>query len=519
MIDRRAAGFSLPHKPLMVRAARGIGFMMRGYWARRIGLALAVVLYGTVHSIASPWAEVGDNQLRGDIELLAAAGVIDGITTHWPLPWQSIVKDLRDNPLAGQPASVRAAAARILARARAENRPGLSASLDIDATNRPGLVYSFDGMGRGEGQAQFVLDYNSQSAAARLAIGGITQNFRGNSTKLMPDESYIAQKAGPLLLYGGYMSQWWGPGWVSALSLSNNARPMPKIGLERLDTSASTWPILRWLGPWQAQFFVGMLDGPRIQRDTFYNGLRFTFNPAPGLEIGLARTEEFCGQGHSCVPLRDYFDVNNDPAHTNKTNDEGLIDIKYSRVLGGVPTQVYMQLMNEDSSPFTHSGTSHLFGASIFVPIRENPIRITAEYTDSLSTLDIFSFGDYLHGFSYTNSTYPDGMRYRGRTIGFSLDSDSRLYSLQGAWADSGGRFYQLTFHHANISDPLISLGGLTATNIVTAAPVTINLGEVKVTLPYRWLKLDLAGRLQDDQPRPHHGFSASFEVGFRIGL
>ena len=493
--------------------------MMRGYWARRIGLALAVVLYGTVHSIASPWAEVGDNQLRGDIELLAAEGVIDGITTHWPLPWQSIVKDLRDNPLAGQPASVRAAAARILARARAENRPGLSASLDIDATNRPGLVYSFDGMGRGEGQAQFVLDYNSQSAAARLAIGGITQNFRGNSTKLMPDESYIAQKAGPLLLYGGYMSQWWGPGWVSALSLSNNARPMPKIGLERLDTSASTWPILRWLGPWQAQFFVGMLDGPRIQRDTFYNGLRFTFNPAPGLEIGLARTEEFCGQGHSCVPLRDYFDVNNDPAHTNKTNDEGLIDIKYSRVLGGVPTQVYMQLMNEDSSPFTHSGTSHLFGASIFVPIRENPIRITAEYTDSLSTLDIFSFGDYLHGFSYTNSTYPDGMRYRGRTIGFSLDSDSRLYSLQGAWADSGGRFYQLTFHHANISDPLISLGGLTATNIVTAAPVTINLGEVKVTLPYRWLKLDLAGRLQDDQPRPHHGFSASFEVGFRIGL
>ena len=86
--------------------------MMRGYWARRAILALAIFLYGTVHSLASPWAEVGDNQLRGDIELLAAAGVIDGITTHWPLPWQSIVKDLRDNPLAGQPASVRAAAAR-----------------------------------------------------------------------------------------------------------------------------------------------------------------------------------------------------------------------------------------------------------------------------------------------------------------------------------------------------------------------------------------------------------------------
>jgi len=488
--------------------------MMRGYWVRWVSLALAVILYGTAQSFASPWAEVGDNQLRGDIELLAAAGVVDGITTHWPLPWQSIVKDLRDNSLAGQPASVRAAAARVLSRARAENSPGLSASLGIDGASKPALIYGFDGMGRGEGQAQFILDYNSQSTAARLAIGGFTQNFRGNTTKLMPDESYIAQKAGPLLLYGGYMSQWWGPGWVSALSLSNNARPMPKIGLERLDTSASTWPILRWLGPWQAQFFVGLLDGPRQQRDTFYNGLRFTFNPAPGLEIGLARTEEFCGQGHPCSPLRDYFDLNNDPSHINKTNDQGLIDIKYSRVLGRVPTQIYMQLMNEDSSPFTNSGTSHLVGASVFLPLSDHPIRLTAEYADSVATLNIFSFGNYEYGVSYNNSLYTDGMRYRGRTIGFSLDNDSRLASLQGSWSDSGGRFYELSLHHASIGSSH-SLGA----NILTPTPVTINLAEARVSLPFRWMKLDLAGRLQDDQLRPRHGFAASLEAGLRIGL
>lgn len=493
--------------------------MKRGYWVRRVCLSLAFILYGTVRSLASPWAEVGDNQLRGDIELLAAAGVIDGITTHWPLPWQSIVKNLRDNSLAGQPASVRAAAARVLSRARAENSPGLSASLGIDAASKPGLVYGFDGMGRGEGQAQFILDYNSQSTAARLAIGGITQNYRGNTTKLMPDESYIAQKAGPLLLYGGYMSQWWGPGWVSALSLSNNARPMPKIGLERLDTSASTWPVLRWLGPWQAQFFVGLLDGPRQQRDTFYNGLRFTFNPAPGLEIGLARTEEFCGQGHPCAPIRDYFNFNNDPAHTNRTNDQGLIDIKYSGTLGAVPVQGYMQLMNEDSSPFTHSGTSHLFGMSVFVPTRESSVRLTAEYSDSVPTLNIFSFGDYLYGFSYSNSTYVDGMRYRGRTIGFSLDSDSRLLTLQAAWNGGSGRFYELSLHHAQISDAKISLGGPAASNIITTSPVNVNLAEARVTVPFRWLKLDLAGRLQDDQPRPQRGFAASFEANLRLAL
>src|ERR1700759_2406544 len=115
-------------------------------WAGRIGLALATSLYLTLPSFASPWAEVGDNQLRGDIEILAAAGVIDDVTTHWPLPWQSLVEDLKGNALAGQPAGVRAAAARVLAHARSENSPGLSASLTLDAATTPSVVYGFDGM-------------------------------------------------------------------------------------------------------------------------------------------------------------------------------------------------------------------------------------------------------------------------------------------------------------------------------------------------------------------------------------
>jgi len=105
-------------------------------------------------------------------------------------------------------------------------------------------------------------------------------------------------------------------------------------------------------------------------------------------------------------------------------------------------------------------------------------------------------------------------MRYRGRTIGFSLDNDSRLLSLQGSWSDSGGRFYELSLHHANVSN-IHSVG----VNILTPTPVTINLAEARVSLPFRWMKLDLAGRLQDDQLRPRHGFAASLEAGLRIGL
>jgi hypothetical protein len=257
-----------------------------------------------------------------------------------------------------------------------------------------------------------------------------------------------------------------------------------------------------------------MLDGPRIQPDTFYNGLRLTFHPLEGLEIGLARTEEFCGQRHPCSPLRDYFDFNNDPRHTNRTNDEGVIDVKYSYRLGSLPLQSYVQVMNEDTDPISHSGSTHLFGTTAFVPLSGNPLRLTVEYADSVATRDIFGFGDVMHGFSYNNYTYLDGMRYRGRTLGFSLDSDSRLLSLQGSWTDGGGRFYELSLHHAQISDPLNPLG-----NAVTAAPVKVNMAEVRVSLPLRGGRVDLATRLQDDQPRPDHGFAASFEMAVRVAL
>jgi len=463
---------------------------------------------------ASPWAEVGDNQLRADIEILAAVGAIDDVTTHWPLPWQGIVSALHGNALADQPLYVRQAAARVLAKARAQNKGGITAAIALDATNRADTIYGFDGMGRGQGQAQFIIDFNSENTAARMALGGMAGNLRGKSTKLMPDESYVAQKIGPMLIYGGWLSHWWGPGWMSALSLSNNARPMPQIGFERLETSRSTWPVLNLLGPWQAEFLVGMLDGPRKEPNTFYNALRFSFSPVRGLQIAGARTEEFCGQGHPCSPIKDYFHILNDPTHVNNVNDQSNIDIKYSHILIGLPAEIYMQLMNEDTSPILHSGTSHLFGASLYVPAGDSPVRLTMEYTDSVPTMDVFSFGNVMHGFAYNNGLYLDGMRYRGRTLGFSLDSDSTLLSAQAAWSDKAGRFYQLSVHHAAISNPANGLR-----NVVTAAPVHVNMGEARVTVPLRGLKLDLAGRLQDDQPRPNRGFAASLEAGLRVNL
>jgi hypothetical protein len=488
---------SLPWNPIKISMRIQLGTLVIG-------------LFAAMAAQAAPFAETGNSQLRADIFLLGNAGLTHDFSGQWPLPWAPLLSELEISAAQGAGPALGAAARRVQARAREQG--GFSGAMMLGVTTMPAVVHGFGSLSREKGQAQLSLGYNGGRTAFRLSLGAITGNFTGRSFKFMPDESFIAQKIGDdVVVYGGWVSHWWGPGWISALSLSNNARPMPQVGIQRAG-GASSWPVVSWLGPWQAEFFIGLMDDPRRDRNTVFNAVRIAFQPVEGLEIGLSRTEQICGENHPCVPLRDTFDFYNDLANVNATNDQGQIDVRWSHAFFGIPTQFHMSMMNEDSSPVTHSVTSHQFGVTAFLPVgRASPLRLTLEYTDTVPTRNIFGFGSVFHGAAYNNGGYVDGMRYRGRTLGFSLDSDSRLLSLQGAWTDSRGRFWELTYHNAHISNPNNLVG-----NIVTIAPVRMNIGEARVSLPWNGFKLDLALRLQDDQPRPESGFEAAFESRLR---
>lgn len=511
--------------------------------AKRLKVRIIQTLLGCLAALwlalgaaaAGPWAEVGDAGLRSDIEVLSAAGVIDNITTQWPLPWGGILYRL-DQPgaLDGQPNYVRDAAMRVHARGMAETETHeLHASMTVDAGNGPSVVRGFDAMGRQDVQGQATLEYLWDSTVVHLAIGAQTtsQNYLWNSAVvnavpgsqmtghkdkqiMLLDGSYIAQRIGNVAVYAGAMTHWWGPGWISALSLSNNARPFPQVGITRIDTTPFSSPVLSWLGPWQFEFLVGWLNGPRVAKNTLWDGLRFSINPLPGLEIAVARIEELCGTGHPCKPLAEWANISNTPQNPGRDNGQGNIDVKYSGILANHPFEIYMQLMNEDSNPIVYSGTSHLFGASVWIPVRRANVRLTAEYTSSIATKNIFSFGEYRYGYAYDDSKYIDGMRYRDRTLGFSLDDDSRLASLQASWIAPNAWTYTFSYHHVWIGSPN-SLGA----NVVSTAPVAVNIGEARIRMPLSWGTLDIDARLQDDQPRPDKGFAASIEAALTVNL
>src|SRR3546814_3943123 len=85
------------------------------------------------------------------------------------------------------------------------------------------------------------------------------------------------------------------------MDLADKARPFPVAGGMRNDQKSLQTPVLSWLGQWQANAFVGVLeeDG-RIVDNPLLVGMRLSINPAPGLEIAASRMLQICGEGRSC---------------------------------------------------------------------------------------------------------------------------------------------------------------------------------------------------------------------------
>lgn len=482
-------------------------------FACRIAVGILVSEFTVIIAAhAAPWASVGDDQLRADLTLLNDAGIVRTMVTQWPVPWRGVLDELSDpQTLNAQPQYIREAVRRVRQRALRETAEGSRAETLLDATNRPALVRGFDAENYGKATVQETAEITAERSDLHVQLGAITGQTGEHGGRLDADGSYLAQRFGNVQFYAGDVTHWWGPGWVSALTLSNNARPFPQIGIATAGPLRFKTPLLTWLGPFRAEVIVGILDDPRIARRTAYDGVRITLNPARGLEIGGARTQILCGSGHPCS-VREVFSLNNNTAHPSQTASEGEFDVRYGSRLGRIPFEVYSQIMNEDSSPITHSDSSYLVGGSVYLPVAKNTLRVTFEYTSSISTRNLFGFGNVDYGVSYTDYKYPDGSRYHGRAFGFSLDDDSRLLSMQASVIDAYDHRWSLGLHRALISRPQ-SAGD----NPLTRTPVNIDYAEGRFVTPVYIGMLSVSSRVQDDQLRPARGFTAAVEISWKI--
>ncbi len=502
---------------------------------RRIGgarLALALLLGATsLPAAAAPWLPVGDRVLRNDVEILAAHGLIDHLVMSWPIP-KGQFEQLRDNPaleqqLAEKPEYVRRAAQRVLAYLDAGE---VTRVASLRVTNAPAVVRDFGTSARNEVDARLGVDYESGNFAASVRVGGMTDVDGTDDADFLPDDSYISYKGWlGLRYYAGWVEQWYGPGAISSLMWSNNARPLPKIGFMRDNPKAFDTPLLHWLGPFQINGFLGYYDENRIDDNVMLGSLRFTINPLPGFEMSIMRSSQFCGDrngqevnGRTCNPFTAAFEVWNKDGDANETNDQANpVEMKYTHQFKNVAVSPYIQTMNEDTPPFVHSYSSHLFGLAFTGPwgLAGGSWNLTAEFTDSIATYAMFGFNRRIHGLAYSNTGYLDGFRYRGRSQGFSLDSDSQLGSLALMLVDSKGWNYRLVYHYVSISTEQLQAQenrpeNTAFRNVVSRIPRQWNELNAGLSMPLGKLSLEMLVRVRDENPPADIGDQFEAELG-----
>jgi len=442
---------------------------------------------------ASPWAAVGDMQLRNDVEILARHGVISGPVNTWPISWKQITRHLSRTAEMDLPPYVRLAVMRVKRKIPGELRVGAH----IQATNNPKIVRGFEKTARNDLDAEATLEYNNDDTGTTLHLQGGYREGNGEDYAHL-DGSYLSQDIGNWALYAGAFDRWWGPGRESTLILSNNARPMPSVGLRRIEPKAFASKWLSWMGPWSWDMFVARMEEDRHVPHALIAGMRLTFEPIENFEVGLSRTLQLCGEGRPCNfetwgrALIGGGDLDNTGTATEPGNQLASMDVAYSFNVGKkTQVKLYAEAMAEDEAGkfFLPYQYAKLIGMSVYGLHGDNGAqwRLSAEYSDTVSQ-NVWLFGEKRNNVIYEHSIYRTGYRYKGRSLGHSLDSDSKLFSIVGEYKDANDWAYTVKYHNTRINTDGVG------NNTVSLSNKNIDIFEASVQgeLGLGNLKLDL---------------------------
>lgn len=454
-------------------------------------------------AIAKPWAEVGDRQLREDIEALADAGMIRGPITSWPLPWRQIAALSERWQIDKLPPHLVVRVNRVRRYMElAQQSTLVTAKLGAGTDSK--LVRTFEDTNREDAQASIRVEHNfSENSYVSYGVG---YRHRQSGVDYHFDDVYGVHTFGNWGVYVGSVGSWWGPGQESALLLSNSTRPFQRVGIKRMQPYAFDVPVLRWLGPWSFEFFLGRLDGDRTDFDhPLVHSFRFAFKPVPQFEFAVARTAQLCGSGRPCsfsTFTRSFVAAGTE--NTGTLNEPGnqlvSFDARWGGEVGRTMTgTVYAQALAEDGGgpAILPDVYSYLAGGRLSGGVDGWTWSAGVEWTD---TYGVRYFGENAAngrnpGVTYLNFIYRDGYSFKDRPIGFSLDGDSQLYSLSASITDPRNNRLSAAIRRANIN----------VTNTpdyhISRNTERLWVGEFGANIPTRWG--DVAGELryQTDQP------------------
>jgi len=420
---------------------------------------LAAVVATPLTSLAEPLAAPGDMRLRHDLQLLNDSGVINVPLTAWPIALGDIHGALYETDTSKLNEPTRAAYNRVREHLAWElDADALRISFGFDASENPRIIRSFEDTPREEGGVSAKLSWLGNRFVVNLEATQVSNPFDGD--EIRPDGTYVGAALGNWMVTAGWQERWWGPGRDGSLILSTNARPSPGIAIQRISSIPFETKWLSWMGPWTFTSFMTVLDDERVVNDAWLFGMRGSIRPMRGLEIGISRTAQWCGDGRPCdlqtflrlLNGNDNRGANVDP-EDEPGNQLGGIDIRWT-LPRQIPVALYMQWIAEDTRKT--GAQLHLWmeqvGVEYWGNIGDLSHRTHFEVTNSSCHRGALGEGSQRANCAYEHEVLLTGYRYNGRSIGFSGDGDTLSYSMGSTLVQSAGHSWGVSLRYMKIN-------------------------------------------------------------------
>ncbi len=203
--------------------------------------------------------------------------------------------------------------------------------------------------------------------------------------------------------------------------------------------------------------------------------MRINFRPLKGLEIGLSRSAQWCGDGRPCGGdvFWDLFlgKDNIGDAGTTEENEPGNqmagFDARWTNMWFGTPVSLYGQMIGEDEAGGFPSRYLAQFGVEGSGITRDQiSYRWFAEVAGT--SCDVVK-STVLYNCAYRNGIYQSGYNYYGRIVGHGLDNDARVVSAGVVVVSSEGNSWQVLGRFGDLNrvgdDPQHSVADSSAGN------------------------------------------------------
>ena len=442
---------------------------------------------------AGPYLPTGDFALRQDIQRLADVGVIQGTTSTWPLAWGPILRDIENVDETTLAPEILDAISRLKRRAGWETRADeLTFDAEVGLADNATRIRSYQNTPRGRAEVSAGFNWIGNWLSADVNLQWVDSDQ--DDDEIRADNSMVGAMIGNWSIAASTQQRWWGPGWDGSIILSNNARPIPSLVIDRVFTDAFETKWLSWLGPWDLNVMFGQLEQERAIPDARFFGMRFNFRPIPSLEIGISRTAQWCGDGRPCdfdvfVDLflgRDNIGDDSIGEANEPGNQLAGFDLRWTPSFLGNGVGFYAQAIGEDEAggfPSRYLGQVGVDWSGYLVDRWST--RAFLEYS---GTACQFHESSKLFDCGYNHGIYETGYRYRGRPIGHAADNDAEIVSAGLMLVDGADIQWRALLRVGELN----AGGAPDAANTIATTPQDLASLDIAHSRPFRFGTIDV---------------------------